>query len=453
MSKARAVSGDLFGEESQPKIPKSSMLGAPRLRKAVRDQGLICTDSLDDRIEEDHTVRTVWSFVEQLDLSPLLNQIKSVKGHVGRSAIDPRVQMALWLYATIEGVGSARQLEKLCQDHRAYQWICGRVSVNYHTLSDFRTSHGALLDQLLAQSLASLVHEGLVDVNTVAQDGMRIRASAGSDTFRREGKLEEHFEQAKKHLETLKAEIELNPAKLSSRRKKAQLRAATEKKTRLEQALEHVREIGKSREARKKGDGQHARASTTDPQARRMKMPDGGTRPAYNAQFATDTRSGIIVGVDASNAGNDSHQLTPMLKEVLRNTNRQPEKVLADGGYNTRKNVNWAAQKQIALYTPVKDLKKQLAAGKDPYAPHKGDSPAMIDYRARMKEEPAKAIYQRRAQTAEWINARARGCGMYMINVRSKEKVRAVLVILALALNLQCAERLRKEQKKSSSAS
>jgi transposase len=439
----------LFGDISLAKsVPSASVPSEPRLRTAQRDQGEMFTESLDGRIEADHTVRTVWAFVEKLDLSPLLSQIKAVKGRQGRDSTDPRILLTLWLYASIEGVGSARQLEQLCQDHRAYQWICGKVSVNYHTLSDFRTGHGKSFDALLAQMLASLSHEGLVDVNTVAQDGMRIRASAGAGSFRRKATLQEHLHDAEHHLQTLKKEIEMNPAQLESRRRKAQLRAAEEKKTRLEQALEHVQEIAQSREARQKGDGETARASHTDPEARRMKMPDGGTRPAYNAQFATDTRTGIIVGVDAANACNDANQLTPMVEEVRKNTGKRPKKVLVDGGYSTRDNVDWAAKNQIEIYTPVKDAKKQQEAGKDPYAPHKGDSPAMIAFRERMSQDESKAIYQLRCQTAEWVNAQARNRGLYRVHVRGKEKVRAVLVLMVLAHNLLQVAKLREQRKK-----
>lgn len=448
MTEPTANAAALFGDVSQEKPVAASVPSPPRLRKAQRDQGEMFTESLDGRIEADHTVRTVWAFVEQMDLSVLLSQIKSVQGHQGRNSTDPRILLALWLYASIEGVGSARQLEQLCEDHRAYQWICGKVSVNYHTLSDFRTGQGKALDELLTRSIASLVHEGLVDVNTVAQDGMRIRASAGSSSFRRKGKLQEHLNDAKHHLETLKAEIEMTPAQLESRRRQAQLRAAQEKKTRLEQALEHVQQIAQGREARQKGDGEKARASQTDPEARRMKMPDGGTRPAYNAQFATDTRTGVVVGVDATNACNDARQLTPMVEEVRLNTGKRPEKMLVDGGYSNKKNVNWAAKNQIVLYTPVKEVKKQLEAGKDPYAPHKGDSTAMIAFRQRMSQDESKEIYQKRGQTAEWVNAQARNRGLYMVNVRGKEKVRAVLVLMVLAHNLLQAEKLRQQRKK-----
>ncbi len=418
----------------------------PRLRLPQREQGQMFLESHDQRVEADHVVRTVWAFVEQVDLSPLLNDIKAVEGVRGRDANDPRILLALWLYAAIEGVGSARQLDRLCRDHRAYQWICGEVSVNYHTLADFRVEHGALLDQILAQSLASLTREGLVDINTVAQDGMRVRASAGASSFRREATLNEHLKDAADHLQTLKTEIEENSGKLDARRRAAQLRAAREKAERLGKALENVREIAESREARKPGDGAQARASSTDPEARRMKMPDGGTRPAYNAQFATATGSGIIVGVQTSNSGVDANELEPMLDDVESNCGQRPKTVLVDGGYGTKDNIDLAHERDIILLTPLKAEQKQLDAGKDPYAPKRGDSDAVKAYRVRMATESAKSHYKLRGQTAEWVNAQARNSGLYMLRVRGKEKVQAVLLMFALAHNLLTVQRLRAER-------
>lgn len=420
----------------------------PRLRRPERWQGRMHVESLDQRLDADHAVRNVWAFVEQLDLSPLLDRIRAVRGHVGRNTTDPRILLALWLFASIEGVGSARELDRLCREHRAFEWICGGVSVNYHTLADFRVRHTEFLEELFAQSIASMSHERLVDVNLVAHDGMRIRASAGSDSFRREASLQEHLQQAREHLDKLKAEADLNPAQLDARRQAAQMRAAVEKKQRLESAIENARAIAASREERKKGDGESARASSTDPDARRMKMPDGGTRPGFNAQFATDVESGLIVGVEATNAVNDAQELEPMLDEIKGNIGRDPKAMLNDGGYSTKNNIDLAAERGTVLYTPIKEEKKQLDASKDPYAPKRGDSPAMAAFRARMGQPESKAFYKLRGQTAEWVNANARGHGLYMLRVRGLRKVQAVLLIFALAHNLQRAEALRAERRK-----
>jgi transposase len=163
---------------------------------------------LDDLIPQDHEARSVWAFVETWNLTPLYARIAAVEGRPGRDTIGPKILMALWLYATIDGVGSARKLDLLCQHHHAYRWLCGGVSVNYHTLADFRTAHVEMLDQLLTESVASLLSAGLIALNRVAQDGMRVRAGAGSSSFRRRPKLEECYAAAKSQVEALRAEAE-----------------------------------------------------------------------------------------------------------------------------------------------------------------------------------------------------------------------------------------------------
>jgi transposase len=432
---------------ASPSAPEATK-PAPRLRLLQRFQSELRCESLDQRIEENHPVRDVWAFVEKVDMTSLLERIKAVQGRMGRNANNPRILLALWLYASIEGVNSARKLDRLCREHRAFEWICGGVSVNYHTLSDFRVQHLDFLTPLFAQSIAALTQEGLVDVNLVAQDGMRIRASAGSDTFRREGKLEEHLQQAEEHLAKLKAELDVNPNLLDARRKAAQERAASEKVDRIAKAIEHAQEIAANREKRKAGNGESARASTTDPEARRMKMPDGGTRPAYNAQFGTDVKSGIIVGVDATNAGNDARELEPMLETIQDNAGKVPEGMLADGSFSSKANVELAAEAGTVLYAPLREEQKQLDQGKDPYAAKKGDTPAMEAFRSRMGEPESKTLYKLRGQSAEWTNANARRHGLYQLQVRGLKKVKAVLLIFALAQNLLRAQAIRAERQK-----
>ena len=180
---------------------KEQPVGTPRLKRADRRQIVCLPHALDDLLPEDHEARIIWAYVEGLDLTPLHNTILAVEGHAGRSAADRQIFMALWLYATLKGVGSARQLAELCEHHVAYRWICGGVSVNHHTLSDFRTAHGGFLDRLLTQGVAGLMHEGLVEMERVAQDGMRVRASAGAASFRR-------FLDAEPPLEVMRAAVE-----------------------------------------------------------------------------------------------------------------------------------------------------------------------------------------------------------------------------------------------------
>jgi len=235
-----------------------------------------------------------------------------VEGQPGRDAIDPAILMALWLFATLEGVGSARELDRLCQEHDAYRWLCGGVSVNYHTLADFRVGNVEALDHLLTQSVAALLADGVVTLQRVSQDGTHVRASAGSQSFRRQEKLEEHLQKAKAQVARLRKEPEAEPQATSKRQQAARKRAVEERRVRVEKALQRLAEIeaagSKPKKQAKKGRPSERRASTTDAEARVMKMADGGFRPAYDVQFATDTASQVIAGVIVSNQGNDKGQ-------------------------------------------------------------------------------------------------------------------------------------------------
>jgi transposase len=423
---------------SQPAEPPA-LSGRPRLRMANRQQIVFRTAALDELIPPEHPARVVWTYVEGLDLSPLYNTIKAVEGNPGRPAIDPKILMALWLSATIDGVGSARQLDGLCRDHDADRWILGDVRINYHTLADFRTAHGELLDRLLTQGVAVLVEEGLVERNRVAQDGMRVRASAGAASFRRRPTLEEALAEAQAQVQALRAELEADPAAGDRRRQKAQERAARERAERVQNAWDRLPEL----EAKKKPeDREKARCSTTDSDATVMKMPDGGFRPAYNFQFGTATTSQVIVGVEVETTGSDAGQAVPMVEQIQERYETTPNEVLVDGGFAQHDQIEAleAPENGCTVYAPV-------PASRDPkvdrHAAKPGDSPAVAAWRARMATEAAKTIDKERAATAECVNAQARNRGLIQLRVRGLVKVKAVALWYALAHNLMCAVRLR----------
>jgi len=428
----------LFANEAcEPQ--EAEPVGRPRLRRAERHQVVMQAASLDSLLPEDHRARLVWEYVRGLDLSRLYEQVRAVEGRAGRDAIDPRIPMALWLYATLDGVGSARQLARLCEDHVAYRWICGGVSVNYHTLSDFRTAHPAVLDDLLTQSAATLIHEGLVTLHRVAQDGMRVRAGAGASSFRRRASLEECQSQAREQVESLRRELQEDPAASNRRRQAARERAARERSERVAKALGELAEI----ESKKKGEKKEkARASTTDPEARVMKMADGGFRPAHNVQFATDTASQVITGVEVVNAGSDEGQMPPMVRQHRQRYGKVPEETLIDGGFAQLEDIEKVSSPAVGttVYAPVQKPRKP---GRDPHQPLPGDSATIAQWRQRMGTPEARQIYKERAATAECVNAISRNRGLRQFLVRGLRKVRAVALWFAIAHNLMRAVALR----------
>ncbi len=418
--------------------PSSEGVGRPRLQCANREQIVFRAVALDDLVPVDHEVRAIWAYVEKMDLSGLYQSILAIEQRHGRPPIDPKILMALWLYATVEGIGSARELDRLCRNHVHFQWICGDVSVNYHTLSDFRTDHGELLDELLTKSVATMIHEGLVHLNQVAQDGMRVRASAGSSSFRRRPTLEMCLEEARGQVAALKEELGSDPAAGTNRQRAARERAARERAERVAKALEELAQIEPKMEARKKGSEEKARASTTDPEARRMKMGDGGFRPAYNVQFATAVDSQVIVGVDVVNNGSDGGQMLPMVEQIEKRYDQTPENYLVDGGFATVEDIDAVGgpDHEATVYAPVKDEAKKKTAGVDPFAPRPKDSEVVGAWRVRMGTDAAKEIYKNRASTSECVNAQARNRGMQQFRVRGLLKARAVALWYVLAHNI-----------------
>ena len=217
---------------------------AVRLREPNRKQLLMRAEDLDSLIGPEHVARAIWRVLERMDLRRFYQAIKAREGSAGRDATDPKMLLALWLYGLSEGINSARELERLSQAHAAYRWICGGVSVNYHTLSDFRSGAGAALDELMGQVLAVLMHQRVLKLYRVAQDGTRVRASAGSASFRRKHTLERCLKEARAHLAVLAREAAHAESSPSARVEAARQRAAREQTQRVEQALDELERMG-----------------------------------------------------------------------------------------------------------------------------------------------------------------------------------------------------------------
>jgi len=409
--------------------------GDARTKIAERSQVEMRFLSLDQWLDLGHRVRVVWQYVESLDLTELYQSIRATRHEVGRDAIDPRILFALWLFATIEGQSSARRLDELTRRDIPYMWICGGVSVNYHRLSDFRQQHGELLERVMTDSIAVLLHQGLINLKTVAQDGMRVRASAGSGSFRSDASLEAALQEAEAHVEQVRQQQDEDHDGGDQRRRAARERAATEKQARIAAAREELKDI-QARYDRRSGTARgKPRASTTDPEARRMKMGDGGTRPALNVQFASDGDAQMIVSAAVTSQGSDAGLMKPMYDDVCQRYGVTPEAYLVDGGFAKKDDITHVEQQGTKAYAPLYAEEKLLAQGQAPYAARPGESPHMTAYRQRMGTAEAKEIYQRRAAIAEFPNADCRNRGLQQFRVRGRAKAKAQTFWHVLAYN------------------
>jgi transposase len=407
--------------------------GRPRLQRPVRDQVMLRSVDLEALLPEDHRARLVWAFTEGLDLSAFHARIRAVEGHPGRPPIDPAILVALWLYAALEGVGSARALARLCEEHDAYRWLCGGVGVNHHTLADFRVAGEELLQDLLAQSVAALLAGGHVTLDRVAHDGLRVRASAGASSYRGRDGLARALGDATEHMDRLRVELDADPAATSRRIAAARERAARERLERVRDALDRLPALEAARHRKRRGP-EKARVSTTDPAARILKMGDGGYRPGWNAQFTTDVGSGVVVAVGIGGV-TDAGCLRPAIEAIERRHRRRPREALADGGHVDLADIAALSDGGTILYAPPKRRPSR--------PPRRADHPAVAAWRTRMETEDAKTIYRQRASTAEWVNAQARERGLQRLRVRGARRVGCVLLWFALAHNLVRTAALR----------
>jgi transposase len=408
---------------------------------------------LEALLPSDHRARIVMSFVESLDLSPLYDAIKSREGEPGRPPPDPGVLLALWLYATIEGIGSARQLDRLAQRDLAYRWIAGGVPVNYHGLSDFRVAHVEVLDRLLTESVTALIAEGVVSLAEIAVDGTKVRANASRSSFKTDRKLQQVGAAVEQRIAALKTEIERDPEASSRRKRAAQERAAREVKERAERARAALDKVRAEKEKRAKTHPQdeakksEPKASLSDADARNMRFPDGAIRPAYNAQIAVTPKQGIIVSVEMTDRRNDSGLAAPMVDDIVHRYGQVPEKLLVDTHYATSEDIvalaaHAAGPVKVFAPTPTErdDVSPRTLANRRSQRAREPES--VKEWRSRMATQAGQQVYGLRS-LIERINANLKNHGFGFIPVRGLIKARAVALWHALANNLMAAHRLR----------
>jgi len=473
--------------------------GRPRFQPIHRQQLVLRTVDVEQLLEPEHLARAIWEMTGRLDLTPYTDAVRAVEGWAGRPPIDPRLLIALWVYAYSEKVSWAREIERRCAYHPAYQWLTGCEVINHHTLSGFRVQHQKALDGLFAQRLAILSSEGLITLEQVVHDGTKVKAAASGKSFHREPTLRAHLAAAEQRVQAMGDPREEEAAGRSER---AQQRAAREKVARLEQALEELKKVQAAPEGRK--EKAERRASETDPEARVMKQGDGGYAPSHNVQISTDTAHSLIVGVGVTLEASDQQQRVPALEEVEKQNGRAPDPIIVDDGYTTRENVLAADERGLDLIgsTMEKDaeaVRKGLEKrGLDPAfypqnfrydpetnaytcpqgkrLPHRAtrrrragvehqvyqaraacqpgkqgrmivrseNVPAVAAYVAKMQTEAARAAYRRRAPVVEFSNLWLKTkLGLRQFCVRGLQKARCEVLWACLTYNIQQWYRLR----------
>lgn len=333
-----------------------------RFEEIDRQQVVLEPLDIEQLIPQDHAARSVWELLGRLDLSRFVGDVKSVEGHAGRNVWEPRLLIAIWIYAYSRGISSAREIERQCAYEPALRWLTGLKVVNHHTLSDFRVKHGEALQNLFVQVLGILTMEKLVTLERVTVDGTKVRACVNKKTFSRAHKIREHLKLARQHVEELQRE-EVEQQK-RGKQAAAQKRAARERVERLEEALVEVERL----QAEKKWEkNKPSRASITDADAQFMRTSDHGLAPGYNVQLATDTEHKLIVDVEVSKQPSDPHHLLPALDRLKQRMGTYPRQAVADGDYTTRAAVVGAAERGVDYYGSWNEIRDdRIGHGIDP---------------------------------------------------------------------------------------
>ncbi len=408
----------------------AKVVAKARLEEPNRAQSEIRFECPEDAIPPSHSAHVLWTVLGLLDLSAFSRNCGSVEGAAGRSMKSPRMLLTLWLYALSQAVGSAREIARLIKSDLAYRWIVGDVKVSHQKLSQFRVGYGEALDELMTNILATLMEGRLISLSLVAQDGTRTRAAATAPSFRTYGSLLECRQQARLHIKAVLATAD-DPEHTRAQHA-ARAAAARDFNERVEAALAAVIELQGQRSASAKP----ARASTTDVEARVMKMGDGGFRPAYNVQYAVDgSEMGgprTIVGVDVTNVGSDMGCMAPMVEQIEQRTGQRPEVLLADGGYAKNADIAATARMGVDVILPPSAKAKSIKELKA-----KGADPDVIAWRERMETDEAKRIFRARAGLAELVNAHQKTHhGIRQFLVRGIPKVKCVILLGAIGFNL-----------------
>src|SRR3954462_7289375 len=405
-----------------------SRKGKPRVVEPRRRQGVIRFEMPEDKLAPTHTARVLRDVIGALDLTAFLDGVKAIEGTVGRKTLSPQMKLTLWLYAISNGVGSAREIARLIASDDGYRWIVGDLEVGHHTLSAFRVNHGAALEQLMTDLLASRMHKGVLSLELVAQDGIRIRAAATAPSVRRLQSLLECREQAALHLKATLANAD--DPELTHGQRAAREAGARDFQRRVEEAISMMTELQKTRRPSEK----EARVSTRDAEARVMKMADGGFRPAYNVCMATagSPLGGprTIVGVQVTNVGSDLGAITPMLDEITWRTGQLPKSLLADANHAKHDCIRAATAAGVDVIVAVPTRTRNGGTQAD-------DDSAIVAWRERMDTDEAKKLYRARASMCELMNAHLRTHhGVDHFLVRGLAKVTCVALLGAIASNL-----------------
>jgi transposase len=410
-----------------------------RVREPRREGQEVVFRISEDSLPPEHPARLLWEVLGRLDLSAFMAEVKSVQGAAGGPVRSRRMLLTLWLYAFVRGIVHAREIERrLSENDIGFRWIAGDLHVSHTLLSEFLTAHHEALVTLFTDVLGVLKTEELIFLpeHRVAQDGTRVHANAGSGSFRTRATLEDAREQAELHLKAILARMDDPP--LRETQQQARERGAMDVLDRVKRAAKAVEQLREERlESRRKSrhtkpPSTEPKASTTDPEARIMKMSQGGFAPGYNVQLAVmgSPLGGpiAIVGLQLTSLGTDKGSILPMCAQVEQRTEHRVDTILVDADHLTHEELREAQTQGRTVIAPVPEHWLNTKEKQDP---------AIERWTAQMQTEPMRYEYRTRKSLVERANAILKErFNLRQVPVRGLNKVLCVFLMAAVAVNL-----------------
>jgi transposase len=418
---------------------------AKTFRPYVPEQELLLPPSVNDWLPEHHLAYFVSDLVDELDLSAIVTPYEDEER--GYPPYHPVMLTKVLLYAYCVGVFSSRKVERRLIEDVAFRVLAAGNAPDFRTISEFRRRHLDALQGLFTQVLRLAREAGALQVGRVAIDGSKVQANASKHKAMSYGRMREREAELEQEVHHLLTQAEATDAQEDAQhgcnRRGDELPAELQRRR---TRLTRIREAKRVLEARAEAEAKQqptggakpedkAQYNFTDPESRIMKGPDGFVQ-AYNAQIAVEPTCQLIVGQAVTQEVNDKRQLAPMIETVAVQSGDRPREVLADNGYCSEANLEYAAAHKIEAYIATDRLKHDAPAPSCRGPLPKGAT--IIDrMRRKLRTKRGADAYRWRKAIVEPVFGQIKhGRGFRQFLLRGVAKVRAEWALVCLTHNI-----------------
>jgi len=434
------------------------------------NQQYLLPPSLQDWLPENDLVYFILDTVNELDISAITQKYEQEER--GYPPYNPRMMVALLLYAYCRGIYSSRKIMAACEERLSFRVIVCEDIPDFRTISDFRKRHLAELPVLFIQVLQLCQKAGLVKLGHIALDSTKVKANASRHKAMSYGRIKQEEKRLKEEIDQLLSKAQALdeqedqqygtdcrgdqlPAELARRQSRlARIQEAkkaleAEAKAAAEQARKE-REEADCKDDDKPKRGRKARAVSdipddkkqynfTDPESKIMKVSNKGWEQCVSAQAAVDSKKQIIVACDVTNQTNDKQQFEPMLEKSQQNVGEDKaiKAASADSSYYSESNVKYAEGKKIDAYIATCKIKHSDPVPASPRGRIPKDLTVKQKMARKLRTKKGRQTYSKRKSIVEPLFGQIkRARGFVQFSLRGLAKMRGEWALICLTHNL-----------------